>query len=858
MVQLEKIMSIYYGSNKLPYKDEDRQTHYPIAGETNTFVGENNTTKVRFYVDRIGGSNYTWVAKVKKPNGTICFRVLEMDNDDYVDVDLSFLYTDQVGQIDLALNGYTAQDITITEDDGVYEISGNPTVICTGIVKIIINYSPLLLNIGASVQPSEYQQMLAMLSQLDNDLDSKVDKITSGTKIYATLDGTQTSIDYGISATGYSIVQRNSEGQVKVPTTPNESDDATSKHYVDDLSSTKQELLIYEETPQLRNGSITNPSNQNAVGFNKVQEIEGGKHHARILNTIDDAYYYYWVLCLYTEDKIGEYTEGAEFIEKFEPYAQTSNRFIDIDFDELMGKYPTARGYAVCMFAYNWDKSPIQKRVESVGNCLQILYNKQIVDFTNGKSTIFSRNEDVKDNVFASAKYGIYSGGEFDNRNKLFSMVVITDTHGSMTQFINAITYCQDMPSIDAGVHLGDYQGSNFSDDDGTWLTRILNITDKPFYIACGNHDIGQSTNPSVAGTNAQYVAKFITPNLSHLRVNTDKPYYAVKDTQHGIYFIVLNNFDSPDTIVDGQFVVKKGAECLSQAQIDWFINELSEVPNDYNLVIMQHSFNWENTELKCNFSQPNINLNDSAGDDCYASSDNIIPRIVDAWKNKTSVSFTSEALNENVEDLVISADFSSRTNSNFVCYLVGHTHKDCVAYSTPFPDQLIIGFTTGSMDASNNGTSDLPRRNYDKTQDAFTIFSFDPNKKLVNLVRVGSNITTYMVNRTMISIDYSTYIPKDVVFPTKTTFNGKLESKKTYTFESALTSLTISQFETSQNDENPMWQLKFVVGSGFSISVPENATWVGGTPTFTQNKQYILLVDKGTNDTYNLHIIED
>ena len=164
MAQLEKIMSIYYGTDKLPYKDEDRQTHYPIAGETNTFVGENNTTKVRFFVDRIGGSNYTWVAKVKKPNGTICYRVLEMDNDDYVDVDLSFLYTDQVGQIDLALNGYTAQDITITEDDGVYEISGNPTVICTGIVKIIINYAPLILNMGASVQPTEYQQILALLS----------------------------------------------------------------------------------------------------------------------------------------------------------------------------------------------------------------------------------------------------------------------------------------------------------------------------------------------------------------------------------------------------------------------------------------------------------------------------------------------------------------------------------------------------------------------------------------------------------------------------------------------------------------------------------------------------------------------
>ena len=64
-----RIMQVFYGNDCLPYKDVERKVHYPVVG--NTFVGANNTTQIRFYVDRIGGNNYTWVAKVKKPDGSL-------------------------------------------------------------------------------------------------------------------------------------------------------------------------------------------------------------------------------------------------------------------------------------------------------------------------------------------------------------------------------------------------------------------------------------------------------------------------------------------------------------------------------------------------------------------------------------------------------------------------------------------------------------------------------------------------------------------------------------------------------------------------------------------------------------------
>ena len=75
MAQLEKIMSIYYGSNKLPYKDEDRQINYPVLGG-NLFIGENNVTTIRFYDDRIGGNEFTWLAVVKLPDGSKVYRQL--------------------------------------------------------------------------------------------------------------------------------------------------------------------------------------------------------------------------------------------------------------------------------------------------------------------------------------------------------------------------------------------------------------------------------------------------------------------------------------------------------------------------------------------------------------------------------------------------------------------------------------------------------------------------------------------------------------------------------------------------------------------------------------------------------------
>lgn len=164
MAQIEKIMSIYYGSNKLPYKDEDRQTHYPIVGG-DLFIGENNVTTLRFYVNEIGGNQFSWVAVLKLPDGSSAYKPLdEVSEDGYVDLDISNIYTSQVGAVFISLRGYTSDDVLITEEDGVWYVHGNPTVLTTGVVKIMVNYAPQVLGMGGELTYNQYQLILALLS----------------------------------------------------------------------------------------------------------------------------------------------------------------------------------------------------------------------------------------------------------------------------------------------------------------------------------------------------------------------------------------------------------------------------------------------------------------------------------------------------------------------------------------------------------------------------------------------------------------------------------------------------------------------------------------------------------------------
>lgn len=182
----QKIMSVFYGNDRLPYKDAQRTVHYPIANG-DLFCGANNTTQIRFYVDQIGGtSNVQWVATSKLPNGQIGNKVLSSPKYDeelgehYLELDLSSYYTSIKGDVYIALNGYQGGvNIEEDEDTGIWSISGTPTIQATGSIKLGINYAPQTIP-GTHFGVSDLQQILGALSEKISNINGiiVVDNIT--------------------------------------------------------------------------------------------------------------------------------------------------------------------------------------------------------------------------------------------------------------------------------------------------------------------------------------------------------------------------------------------------------------------------------------------------------------------------------------------------------------------------------------------------------------------------------------------------------------------------------------------------------------------------------------------------------
>ena len=170
-----KTLSIFYGVDNLPYKDNAREIHFPLVG--NTFNGANNVTNIRFYVDRIGGTeNVTWLVVSKLPNGQIGNEVLNSNNavydeelgEHYIELSLSSYYTTLKGDVYLSLNGYQGGvEVEQDEDTGIYSIYGTPTIQATGVVKIGINYAPQVIP-GSHFNTSDLQQILGALSEKAN------------------------------------------------------------------------------------------------------------------------------------------------------------------------------------------------------------------------------------------------------------------------------------------------------------------------------------------------------------------------------------------------------------------------------------------------------------------------------------------------------------------------------------------------------------------------------------------------------------------------------------------------------------------------------------------------------------------
>ena len=219
----------------------------------------------------------------------------------------------------------------------------------------------------------------------------------------------------------------------------------------------------------------------------------------------------------------------------------------------------------------------------------------------------------------------------------------------------------------------------------------------------------------------------------------------------------MLDCFDLPDTLSDEShyLIGRNTCDFLSQKQINWLISTLNSVPSGYHVMIARHDSPSSATSEECVWTQPGM-----SAEGCGQVYDgNIVPDIVNAWINGTTLSETysptSSYSSLGLDDITVSADFTSRGAGTFIGYVEGHTHLDVYAHENKYSDQNVIVFATTCNDLYQGFRNDLPRVKGTKTDDCFTVLSVDKANKKVKLVRIGSNITTDLTDRTMFSFSY-------------------------------------------------------------------------------------------------------
>lgn len=396
---------------------------------------------------------------------------------------------------------------------------------------------------------------------------------------------------------------------------------------------------------------------------------------------------------------------------------------------------------------------------------------------TNQKeeAPILMRNKDVEHIVNAAANLGHYAGAKpVDQR---LALLITTDVHCDRKRLKSAVDYLNGMEALDAGICLGDVQSSNFTQNDGVWYTDIVNQASKPFYTVIGNHDGGNSTKASLCGTKKQVFDKFIAPTMERIGIaGLDRTYYAVTFEEYKITLIVLDNYDVPDDREEsGDFAISRSVDRIGQEQADWLVDTLMQVPTDHHVLITRHSYPDRVMPIPCTWTIPNqqIEDNDRGNLTCH-----LVEDIVNAWMNGSAMEkeyvpgddfhpeawMKSSALTKcympNFEHSVLSpvkvkADFKSRGQGTFIGYLVGHQHWDWQGHSLRYPKQRVYCFQATVNDMWQNYASDLPRLEGTKAEDSITVFTVDRKYRRVCLVRVGSNVTNTMTDRTYISFTY-------------------------------------------------------------------------------------------------------
>jgi hypothetical protein len=333
--------------------------------------------------------------------------------------------------------------------------------------------------------------------------------------------------------------------------------------------------------------------------------------------------------------------------------------------------------------------------------------------------------------------------GTTSNTNATF--VHITDVHGDDVRMTNVLRFSNLIRST-ATLVSGDIVAMKASDGIDYFIDACKKYQFVEPFICLGNHDINNVTDEVAYSTFIEPFAETSGWMKDAENVTDTCWFYKDLDSQK-IRLISIDMFQYGRTSHYNIF--------YGQDQITWLINTLKSVPEGYAVLIVQHSMEKQaiaipgHEEWWSRFPAQRLNYVISGG---Y-----VIQDIMDAWIGKTTINktYSQPASGGRTNTFTANADFSDDAANEFIGYVCGHTHMNCIGYAdgTTYR-QLILSCTFGN---ALLGTDDgvYPRDPQGVTQDCFNVYSIDRTNKQVKIVKVGSNIKMDFVETKHTIVDY-------------------------------------------------------------------------------------------------------
>ena len=352
----------------------------------------------------------------------------------------------------------------------------------------------------------------------------------------------------------------------------------------------------------------------------------------------------------------------------------------------------------------------------------------------------------------------------------ILAFMHISDLHGGVKQANDAIeilnTLCNGSENEGGNVRFliatGDIKYDT-AKDDFKYFTDAASLSKVPVFICAGNHDVGNTSLVKDCFTDSELYTNMYKPLITSWDLHSDasqgdshptgKNYYFKDFIPYKIRMIVLYEFESDFAAKEedaSKLKYNRGTRAFRQEQIDWLITSLKTTPAGYGVIIAKHQPEGVHDGLDTPFNSIYERKNHLSS---YCGS-NLIADIVKAFMDKTTINKSYTQTGGVVTELSVNADFSNiNKDTEFICYLSGHTHRDYISFLRDFPNQLEL--TIGANNTGYNFGTDMLQVAGEYSEDVINIYGIDRNRGYVNIVRIGADISHSLQKRDIDSVSY-------------------------------------------------------------------------------------------------------